>query len=580
MDGMTTDMFHLQDISLFSYLDKQKHQEIIKKSNIEHYSSGEVILFPESFSGMLAVVLSGEVAAMENKAPDQQRVKLMRYSIGHFFDVWHPASGKDVHYVKALQDSTLLIIPHTIAIEIIAHFLQKLPFFKDLTNEQLKSIARIVHLESHNAGDILFRQGDNANSLYIVISGEVAMILRFEEEDTIIDEEIAVYGQGSSFGERGVLGDRKRAATAKIKERTQLITLTVNEFRLFTAQHADVAVGLYRYFADELEQQSIAYWRAARDNEKMKELIQSAKMAALGQLVAGIAHEINTPVGSISSNSSQLQDILDEAKECYETLYAATQSLLEDQDLNMIVDETGNTLDAPTKKMIAVHITQLRGHAQRSSADWETHFEDMKDISRELQEASSRIRDMVRSLANFARLDEAEHKAADIHEGLEATLSLLRHELKYKVDVGKDYDENLPEIVCYPNQLNQVFMNILVNAIQALELDKLPDGQRGNIQVKTYQQHAWAVITISDNGKGISRENLDKIFDPYFSTKDAGAAAGGLGLGLGLSISHKIVCEKHGGKLEVESAEGKGTTFFIKLPLEYLTPGEPERAIV
>ena len=167
--------------------------------------------------------------------------------------------------------------------------------------------------------------------------------------------------------------------------------------------------------------------------------------------------------------------------------------------------------------------------------------------------ATTRIVEIVRSLRNFARLDEAEKKQVDIHEGIESTLTLLHHELKQRVDVVRDYGE-LPEIECYPNQLNQVLMNLLTNALQAIE-------GPGTITIRTRCAGERVEVAISDTGSGISEEARQRIFDPGFTTKGVG-----VGTGLGLSIAYRIV-QKHAGELRVESEVGAGSTFTVSLPL-------------
>jgi two-component system, NtrC family, sensor kinase len=244
-----------------------------------------------------------------------------------------------------------------------------------------------------------------------------------------------------------------------------------------------------------------------REQKLMSQLIQSEKMAALGLLVAGVAHEINTPMGAIHSNN----DVMTRA-------VGKVRKLLEpapDKEVRRLLDILG-------------------------------------EICRNNEVATERIMNIVRSLKNFARLDEAERKKVNIHEGIESTLSLLRHQLKNRIRIVKCFGD-IPEIECYPNELNQVFMNILVNAAQAIK-------HRGEITVKTWREGDRVKIAISDTGVGIPPENLSKVFDPGFTTKGVG-----LGTGLGLSLCYKIV-QDHRGTIEAESSK-QGTTFTISIPL-------------
>jgi signal transduction histidine kinase len=168
--------------------------------------------------------------------------------------------------------------------------------------------------------------------------------------------------------------------------------------------------------------------------------------------------------------------------------------------------------------------------------------------------ACSRIIRIVRDLKNFARLDEADFKEVNINENLESTLSLLQHELRDRIQVWKDYFE-LPPLACYPNRLNQVFMNLLVNAIQSIS-------GKGEIRIRTSLENQKILVEISDSGSGIKEEHLERIFDPGFTTKGVG-----VGTGLGLSISARII-QDHRGSISVQSQVGKGTTFIISLPLQ------------
>jgi signal transduction histidine kinase len=248
--------------------------------------------------------------------------------------------------------------------------------------------------------------------------------------------------------------------------------------------------------------------------ETQAALVQSEKMASLGNLAAGVAHEINNPIGSINANSDVMIRAIGKLKESLEQAPA---------------DVKDNR--------------QLR----RS-------FDVLENIGKTNQTACDRVVRMVQSLSNFARLDEAERKRVDLRDGLESTLSLVHHKLANRIDVIRDYGD-LPQIVCFPNQLNQVFMNMLLNAEEAIE-------DKGTITIRTRSGDNAVKVTIEDTGVGIRPEHLSKIFDPGFTRKGVG-----VGSGLGLAICYKIVTE-HRGKIDVESELGSGSKFTITLPTD------------
>jgi len=281
--------------------------------------------------------------------------------------------------------------------------------------------------------------------------------------------------------------------------------------------------------------------------QTQSQLIQSEKMSSLGQMVAGIAHEINNPVNFISGNlnhaSNYIEDMLS-LLECYQTHYPepvpAVEALAEEMDITFIAQDLPKLLSS-----------------MRIGAD--------------------RIRQIVLSLRNFSRLDEAEMKPVDIHEGIDNTLLILQSRLKptaasQGIEVIKDYG-SLPKVECYAGQLNQVFMNILANAIDAIAAQ--PDPRRITIRTvlmdATPQQLASVAIYIADNGAGIPPTILSRLFDPFFTTKPVGK-----GTGLGLSISYQIVVDKHGGQLTCRSESGQGSEFCIQIPIApdcYHQPG-------
>jgi signal transduction histidine kinase len=259
------------------------------------------------------------------------------------------------------------------------------------------------------------------------------------------------------------------------------------------------------------------------------QLIQTEKMSSLGQMVAGIAHEINNPVNFIYGNIQCANDYI--------------------QDLVNIVNLYQEEYPEPSC-VISETIEEI---------DLKFVIEDLSNLLSSMKIGSQRIREIVLSLRNFSRLDEADMKEVDIHEGIDNTLLILNHRLKSGIEVIKNY-ENLPFIECYPAQLNQVFMNILANASDAL-LDYSANIHKQITINTSIVDNTWLKIGIKDNGPGISREIINKLFDPFFTTKPVGK-----GTGLGLSICYQII-EKHKGKIEIDSELGQGTEFKILLPI-------------
>lgn len=272
-------------------------------------------------------------------------------------------------------------------------------------------------------------------------------------------------------------------------------------------------------------------------------LIQTEKMSSLGQLVAGVAHEINNPItfihGNLAHGEKYIHDLL-QLIQLYESEYPEASAKIQDY---------------------------------KEEIDLDFILEDLDDLLSSMRMGTQRILDIVKSLRNFSRLDESESKAVDVHEGIDSTLVILRNRLQTTLEAGKievvrDYG-NLPLIECYPGQLNQVFMNLISNAIDALvEADKkrTPEARENNpsqIQISTKPINSNLIsISFKDNGLGISENISSHIFDPFFTTKPVGK-----GTGLGLSISYQIITQLHQGQLVCESIPNQGTEFRVEIPI-------------
>ncbi|MBS4099533.1 MAG: histidine kinase [Sulfuricella sp.] len=259
------------------------------------------------------------------------------------------------------------------------------------------------------------------------------------------------------------------------------------------------------------------------------QLLQSEKMASIGQLAAGVAHEINNPIGYVNSNLGTLRTYLDQLLAVL-AAYEALESTCEPAKLAQVMT---------VKKQVELDFLK----------------EDVIALLNESGEGIRRVKQIVQDLKDFSHVDEAEWQQADLHHGLDSTLNVVHNEIKYKADVVKEYND-LPNVECLPSQLNQVFMNMLVNAAHAID-----EGTRGLITIRTGMVGDQVWVEFADNGKGIPPENLTRIFDPFFTTKPVGK-----GTGLGLSLAYGII-EKHRGHIEVKSEIGKGTTFRLWLPV-------------
>ena len=272
-------------------------------------------------------------------------------------------------------------------------------------------------------------------------------------------------------------------------------------------------------------------------SEAQDKLVQSEKLASIGQLAAGVAHEINNPIGYIFSNFGTLEKYLADLF----AMLAGYEAAEEEMAGTPMADK----------------LKALREHAELDYLK-----QDIPTLMAESKEGITRVRKIVQDLKDFSRVDaHQEWVWSNLHQGIDSTLNIVNNEIKYKAEVIREYG-TLPDVYCLPSELNQVFMNLLVNAAHAIT------AERGQITIRsgtdTASETAW--IEVTDNGGGIAKENITRIFDPFFTTKPVGK-----GTGLGLSLSYGIV-RKHQGQLDVRSEVDRGTTFRVTVPIKGPTP--------
>jgi signal transduction histidine kinase len=261
-----------------------------------------------------------------------------------------------------------------------------------------------------------------------------------------------------------------------------------------------------------------------------EQLLQSEKLASIGQLAAGVAHEINNPISFVFSNFGTLQTYVADLLRVLVQYERAEQFIADPEVVSQIA-------------------------ALRKQVDLDFLMDDVPILMSESREGIERVRKIVQDLKDFSRVDaNQEWQWVNLHQGIDSTLNIVNNEVKYKADIVKEYGD-IPEVECLPSQINQVIMNIVVNGAQAIS------GPRGRITIRTGagDGHVW--IEIADTGAGIPKAIQSRIFDPFFTTKPIGS-----GTGLGLSLSYGII-QKHGGRIDVQSEQGVGTVFRIELPI-------------
>jgi len=464
----------------------------------------------------------------------------------------------------------------------IYDFLRKVPLFADLPQGDLERLCEVIQEISLPAGQVLFSQGSPGDRAYVVKAGELEIIKNLNGRRVLL----AVRKSGDVIGEMSLVEDVPRSATVRARTDSQLYAIDQDQF--------DDLIRNSPTASRVLLNTVLARWKASSGAQR-----QSEKMAQLGVMAAGVAHELNNPAAAVKRGASQLKEVVDEyaqaraeiarqhlSEEQKSTLeeltriarYAAVQPSdyldpLERSDRENEVEtwlEARGVPDAWELAPILINLDYDAGDLGLLSSafdpsqlpvvvKWLGSAYSVYNLVVVIGQGASRISDIVKAMKSYTYLDQAPMQEVDVHEGLDNTLLILRSKLK-RIKVHREYDPGLPRIQAYGSELNQVWTNLLDNAADALE-----DNPEGQIVIRTAGEGGWIRVEIEDNGPGIETENLNRIFEPFFTTK-----APGKGTGLGLDISYSIVINKHRGSLKVFSHPGR-TVFRILLPVDFET---------
>ena len=456
-------------------------------------------------------------------------------------------------------------------------FLKKVDLFAGLPKEDLLQICREAEERRLVAGEVLCKEGEPGDEAYVIQEGRLEVVKESDGREVLL----AVRESGEVIGEMALLEEAPRVATIRAATECLLVVVDKETLDHLLATSISAANAMFRTI--------LARWRGM---EGM--LRQSEKMAQLGTMSAGIAHELNNPAAAVTRSAGQLQAAIGVLGEADARLRKV--SFAEEQD-RAIADLAATLVDrkrpaeldalarsdrefeledwlddrgvedawelAPTLVNLGYETTDLDALAGDFTAGqlpavigWLSATVSADNLVSEIGSGAKRISDIVKALKSYSYLDQAPVQSVDLHEGLDDTLVILQHKLKSGIEVRREYAADLPKIEAYGSELNQVWTNLIDNAADAV-------GDTGRITLRTYLDGDKVTVEIEDNGPGIPEEIQSRIFDSFFTTKPPGK-----GTGLGLDISYNIVVHKHRGDIKLFSEPGK-TRFLVELPLNF-----------
>ncbi len=460
-------------------------------------------------------------------------------------------------------------------------YLKEIPLFAAMPPADLEKVSQTVLSTILKSGEYLFKEGSHGNDAYVVQSGEIEILKMANGREVLL----AVRGEKTLLGEMSLLESTPRTASIRARSDCQLLVISKDSLDKVLHSSPTAMQSIFKTILQRL-----------RDNQQ--QLQQSEKMALLGTFTAGIAHELNNPASTMQRGAVQLREAHNRLKNAFGKLLRlelSTEQLNRLEELSghikkiagepaeldaMIRNEKEEVLEAlldthgvsdaweiaPAlvdlgfdEQFITILTDDFKDIPIKVIIDWLSTTHNSFTLLNEISQGGQRVSEIVSALKSYSFHDQAPVLNVDVNKGLDDTLIILHHRLKVGINVVRKYAKKLPQIMAYGSELNQVWTNIIDNAIQAM------DGKDGaQIEVTTSMEGEWVKVEIQDNGPGISAENQSKVFDSFFTTKEPGK-----GTGLGLNISYNII-QKHHGDITVSSEPGN-TCFSILLPLNFNT---------
>ena len=513
-----------------------------------------------------------------------------KHATKHFHSTTHPIiqsfePGED--WMWCYVDEAL-IYPNEeegdgMKLAVTREFLRRLPIFGQLADEHLSKVCEIAEPAAIKAGDLLVEEGSPGDALYIIVDGEFEVTKRAGKGEVVM----ATRHSGDMIGEMSLLEQAPRVASVRALRNSRVLAISRDAFYNLLSGNPSAVLSILRTFIERL-----------RSTETL--LVQNDKLASLGTLAAGLAHELNNPAAAVRRSADQLREVLgqwqrvsiDLDRLIFNDAQAAKLAELRDEmevraSSTLVLDplarsdregelqdylEARGVEDAWESAPVLVSFGWDSAELEASLAPfteeqipviipWLSSGSSAYGLLNEVRSSAERISEIVKSVKTYSFLDQAPVQQVDIHEGLENTLVMLRHNLKAGVTVHREYDPGLPQIEGYGSELNQVWTNIIDNAISAM-------GGQGDLTIKTHTQGTNAIIEITDSGPGIPPDVQGRIFEPFFTTKGPG-----VGTGLGLHIVYNIVVDKHHGHIKVMSRPGN-TCFQVTLPTRLAREGQ------